>query len=336
MLQIVYVVSPESQQIYVWKLDKKYRRLKLIQIIFTPGQAQPIAVHPNKKFLYVGVRPDFKIITYSIDSLGLLRNIGDIKISSSPTYLVNNVHGTFLYCASYQHNVVSVFPIHVSGVVKAPIQIIEGLLGCHCIGVDKHKKLLWIPCLKENVIRLFDIDIFGMLIESSLNCIKSSGVIAGPRHIIFHDIFCYAYVINELNNTIDVIDYNIFQNIPKIIQTVNIMPTDIMHIAQYWGADIHITPYGDWLYCSDRTASIISIFKISRKTRKLKFINYQFTEAQPRGFAIDSTGSFLIVAGQKSHHIALYHINKDDGQLTSMSRYYSGKGPMWINILTLN
>lgn len=337
MTQIVYVVSPESQQIHVWKLNEQDGILKLIQVVVTPGQAQPIAVHPNKQFLYVGVRPDFKIITYSIDQSGLLINIGSIKICSSPTYLISNAQGTFLYCASYHYNTVSVFPIHTSGLVERPMQIIKDLLGCHCVGIDKHKKLLWIPCLKDNFIRLFKINTSGILIRSHSNCIiKSSNIAVGPRHITFHDTDCYAYVINELNSTIDVINYNCFQEKPNIIQTIDILPAHVMYVTQYWGADIHIAPNGRWLYCSDRAASIISIFKISYNTKQLKFIDYQLTEMQPRGFSIDSTGKFLVVAGQKSHYISLYHININNGKLTILSRHYSGKGPMWISIVTLD
>lgn len=335
MTQIIYVASPESQQIYVWKLDKYNETLKLIQIISTPGQAQPMVVHPNKKFLYVGVRPDFKIITYFIDQLGLLKNIGNTKIFSSPTYLMCNTEGTILYCASYHHNTISVLPIHTSGMLELPVQIIQNLLGCHSIGIDKYKKYMWAPCLKNNLIQLFEIDIFGMLITTNSICIKNN-LVFGPRHIIFHDTDYYAYVINELNSTVIVINYNNSQKNINIVQTLSIIPENITYITPCWGADIHITPNGKWLYCSDRTTNIISSFKVFFNTKKLKLMSCCPTEIQPRGFAIDSMGKYIIVAGQKTHHISLYRIDQDTGELKMLSRYASGKGPMWICILSLN
>lgn len=337
MIQIIYVSSPESQQIYVWKLDnEKYGILKLIQIVCTPGQAQPIVIHPNKKFLYIGVRPNFKIITYSIDHTGLLRYIGNTKIFSSPTYLICDKKGKFLYCASYQCNTISVLPIQISGIVNAPIQIIENLLGCHSIGIDKCRELIWVPCLKEDSIRLFKISMFGTLIQYAPDLIKSSKCNSGPRHIIFHGIDCFAYVINELNSTIDVIDYDYNTYTPNIVQNISIIPMKFIDTIQYWGSDIHITSNSCWLYCADRAVNIISIFNISSNTKKLKFVGYQFTEIQPRGFSIDITGQFLIVAGQKSNYITLYRINANNGMLTMLSRYFSGKGPMWISIFSLN
>lgn len=334
-MQIIYVTSPDSQEIYVWKLNVQYRKLNLIQIVSTPGQGQPIVVHPTKKFLYVGIRPNFKIITYSIDQSGFLKNVGSIDILSSPTYLTINEEGTFLYCASYQYNVVSIYSINTSGIIDKTVQIIDNLLGCHFVGIDKYKKLLWISCLKENSIRLFNLNMSGILIQLNSIFIKNDDIV-GPRHIAFHNTDYYAYVINELNGTINVINYDYSSKIPRIVQTLDIIPKDIMCITQYWSADIHISPNGNWLYCSDRAMSIISSFKISHNNRQLKFVGYQFTETQPRGFSIDSTGQFLIVAGQKSHYISLYYINSDNGKLIILSRYYSGKGPIWVNIITLN
>ncbi|URJ27553.1 6-phosphogluconolactonase [Candidatus Blochmanniella camponoti] len=335
MIQIVYVVSPESQQIHVWKLDSIYGLLELMQVIYTYGHAQPMAVHPNKRFLYVGIRPNFGITTYRIDQMGLLTDNGTIEILSSPTHLISDKKGAFLYCTSYRNHTVSVIPISMSGMLlSSPIQIIEGLLGCHSANIDKFKALLWVPCLQENAIRLFNINSFGMLTPYDPSIIKMN-IGSGPRHMTFYDFDCYAYVINELTSTVDVIKYDNFQKTPSIVQTVSIIPKNI-NINRGWAADIHITPNGRWLYCSDRSVNIISCLEISKKTKKLKFVGYQLTEEQPRGFAIDYQGKFLVAAGQKSNYISLYKIDSDNGKLTMLSRYSSGKGPMWISIMALN
>ncbi len=53
MKQIVYVASPESQQIHVWQLDDK-GSLALLQTVEVAGQVQPMAIHPDNTHLYVG------------------------------------------------------------------------------------------------------------------------------------------------------------------------------------------------------------------------------------------------------------------------------------------
>lgn len=334
MKQIIYISSPESQQIYVWKLNDSKETLELIQILCTPGHAQPIAIHPNRRFLYVGVRPNFGIITYCINIDGSLSKAIEItKISNSPTYLIVNKIGSFLYYSSYNYDTINVIKINKIGIPNNNVlQTTKNLLGCHSVNIDKNKKLLWAPCLREHSIRLFNIhSIIGTLTPYNLDRIFVNFG-SGPRHMTFHRFENYAYIINELSGTINVIQYNLEQINFTIIQTVKILP-DKQDTKHFWAADIHITPDNRWLYCSDRFYHTISCFKICSETKKLIFLYYQYTERQPRGFRIDNTGRFLIVAGQKSHHITLYNININDGTLRTISRHSSGSGPMWISII---
>lgn len=65
MKQTVYTASPESQQIHVWSLEAD-GKLTLVQVVDAPWQVQPMVVSPNKEFLYVGVRPEFRVLAYRI------------------------------------------------------------------------------------------------------------------------------------------------------------------------------------------------------------------------------------------------------------------------------
>jgi 6-phosphogluconolactonase len=118
------------------------------------------------------------------------------------------------------------------------------------------------------------------------------------------------------------------------IQTLNAMPADFTGTC--WAADIHITPDGRHLYTTDRTASLLSIFQVSAQDGTLTLAGHQPTETQPRGFNIDHHGQFLIAAGQKSHHIEVYRIQPDNGDLTPLARYPVGQGPMWVSVLALD
>ena len=63
MKQTVYIASPESQQIHVWNLNHE-GALTLTQVVDVPGQVQPMVVSPDKRYLYVGVRPEFRVLAY--------------------------------------------------------------------------------------------------------------------------------------------------------------------------------------------------------------------------------------------------------------------------------
>ncbi|AFP84576.1 6-phosphogluconolactonase [secondary endosymbiont of Ctenarytaina eucalypti] len=329
MQHIVYVASPESQQIHVWHMDC-HGALTLLQVMDTPGQGQPMAIHPANTHLYIGVRPDFGVISYRIDEQALLTKAGMAPLPGSPTQLTTNFQGTMLYCVSYTGNCLSVSPINTQGVVNAPQQTIQGLTSCHSANVDTTNQWLWVPCLHEDRIRLYMISESGYLSPFNPAALESTPG-TGPRHMTFHPSGNYAYVINELSGTVNVIAINAINSNPRIVQTADMLARSISDTR--WAADIHITPDGRWLYCCDRISSVISRFEISENGSALTLLGAQETETQPRGFNIDSQGRFLVAAGQKSHHIAVYAIDRRHGGLTPLARYMVGKGPMWVSIL---
>ncbi|VEB06674.1 6-phosphogluconolactonase [Klebsiella pneumoniae] len=50
----------------------------------------------------------------------------------------------------------------------------------------------------------------------------------------------------------------------------------------------------------------------------------------PRGFNLDHSGKYLIAAGQKSHHIAVYDIVGEQGLLQEKRPLCGWAGPMWV------
>ncbi|OCQ51812.1 6-phosphogluconolactonase [Photorhabdus australis subsp. thailandensis] len=329
MKQVVYTASPNSRQIHVWNLNNA-GELSLIQVVDVPGEVQPMVVSPDRKHLYVGVRPQFSIVTYQIGANGELVQQGISPIPGSPTYISTDKQGRFLFSASYSYNNLSVNPIDDQGIVGAPVQVIEGLQAPHSANIDWDNKQLLVPCLKEDHTRIFEMTAEGFLVEKRAEEVTTvTG--AGPRHMAFHPNQQVVYGINELDATVDV--YRKWEKY-RIVQTIDSLPKDFTGVR--WSADIHITPDGRHLYTSERTSSLISHFIISPDGFNLTLAGHYKTETQPRGFAIDHSGKYLIVSGQKSDHISVSSIDKYTGKLTELNRYPVGKGPMWVTVLAIN
>ncbi|WON76025.1 6-phosphogluconolactonase [Serratia sp. UGAL515B_01] len=329
MKQIVYVASPESQQIHVWQLDGN-GALTLLQTVDVPGQVQPMVIHPDRTHLYVGVRPVFGIVSYRIKADGQLEQAGMAPLPGSPTHISTDLQGRYLFSASYSGNCASVSPIGHDGVVVAPIEQIEGLTAPHSANIDPTNQLLLVPCLKEDRIRLFNLSLEGKLTPHSQDAV-STATGAGPRHMAFHPNSQFAYCVNELDGTVDV--FAISKNGGKymLVQTLDAMPADYSDTR--WAADIHLTPNGRFLYVSERASSTLTILSVSADGGKIEVMGHHATEAQPRGFNIDHSGRFVISAGQKSDHIEVCEIDQNSGELTTLARYPVGKGAMWVSIL---
>lgn len=214
--------------------------------------------------------------------------------------------------------------------MTAPIQQIDGLNAPHSANIDPTNQLVLVPCLKEDRIRLFNLSLAGQLTPHVQEAVDIAAG-AGPRHMAFHHNDKFAYCVNELNGTVDVLAISENGGKYTVTQTLDIMPADFD--GTRWAADIHITPNGRFLYTSDRTASILTLFSVSEDGGTLSLVGYYPTETQPRGFNIDHSGRFVISSGQKSDHIAVHEIDQASGELTTLARYPVGKGPMWVSVL---
>ncbi|WP_348666280.1 6-phosphogluconolactonase [Arsenophonus symbiont of Ornithomya chloropus] len=329
MKQVVYVASPESKQLYVWSLHNT-GKLTLLQELILPHPGQTIQISHDGKYLYLGVRDECSIITYLISDEGKLTKKAITKIPSSPTYMIIDHYNKWLFIASYHGNQLMVLPIDAEGIVHSVIQIIDHLQHPHAVGISFDKQYLLVPCLREDIIRIFVIGYNkNPLKEHSFNSISTKKG-AGPRHLVFHPYKDIFYCVNELDATIGV--YN-FLKTYRQVEKYNIIPVGLKN--KPWAADIHITPDGYHLYASERSTSIIRHFQVISDGLQLLPIESYATEIQPRGFNIDNAGNFLLVVGQKSNHISVYKINPVTGFLEFIERYLVGKGPMWIAIHTL-
>ena len=98
----------------------------------------------------------------------------------------------------------------------------------------------------------------------------------------------------------------------------------------FWAADIHLDAEGRYLYASERSSSLVTAFEVATDSGELTRIGAFEVEAQPRGFALDETGQIMLVAGQQSHHVAAYHLNK--GRLEFKDRVEVAKSPDWVEM----
>lgn len=328
MKQVIYTASPESQQIHVWQLNDE-GALALLQVVDAPGQVQPMVVSPDNAFLYVGARPDFRVLAYKIDEEGKLKEAGHASLPGSPTHISTDRRGRFIFVGSYNDACISVSPIGSDGLPGEPQQVIGGLAGCHSANIAPDNQTLFVPALKLDRIALFNLAENGELASGAQSEVRTTAG-AGPRHMVFNPNQKFAYCVNELDATVDVWALNSASGAIEKVQSVDMMPEGFSETR--WAADIHITPDGRFLYSCDRTSSLITVFSLSNEGATLTVEGYQPTETQPRGFNIDASGRYLIAAGQKSHHIAVYKISSADGLLQELGRYAVGQGPMWVTI----
>ncbi|AMR31488.1 3-carboxymuconate cyclase [Mucilaginibacter sp. PAMC 26640] len=139
---------------------------------------------------------------------------------------------------------------------------------------------------------------------------------AGPRHIDFSIDKKTLYLITEMGSSVIAFDYD--NGKLKQKQTVTLLPDGFTGTTG--AADIHISPDGRFLYASNRgDANDISVFSVNSENGMLTFIDRKTTNGKgPRNFVIDPTGSFLLVANQRSDIVYVYRLDKNTGKMMNV------------------
>jgi 6-phosphogluconolactonase len=294
----------------------------------------PLAVSPDKRHLFAALRSTpYAATTYAIaPATGLLSLAGSGALTDSMPYIASDRTGQHLLCASYGGHQIAVSRIGADGVIEPAHQVLATEPNPHAIVVDPSNRFVFVPCLGAHAVLQFGFrEADGMLTPNTpprIGLKKGSG----PRHFVFHPGGRHAYLLNELDASVCVFEFDADSGTLALLQTVSAMPAGFPETP--WAADLHLTPDGRFLYASERRSSTLAIFAVG-PDGTLTPAGHCATEREPRGFAIDPSGRYLLAVGQASHSMTSYAIDRVTGALTELRKYGMGRNPNWVEIIAL-
>ncbi|MCD8349465.1 MAG: lactonase family protein [Planctomycetaceae bacterium] len=347
----VFVANAESNDIASLRLLGD-GRLELQNVFPLDASASALAVHPDGRTLYVALHNPAMIASLAISSrTGQMQLLSTVPAPAKLSYITIDRLGRFLLGASYSGDIACSLPISPLGLVQAhPAAVIRPGRNPHCIVTDNTNRFVYIPCLGSDQIGIyrFDADTGGMVPDGVPVVLTARE--AGPRHMAISPDNRFAHVINELNGDVVTHVLDPISGGLTSKEAVSLLhPERPLPPSSYtpptnqpagenspepvaWAADINLTPDGRFLYASERTHSTMTCFAVDVVSGRLDFAGIFETEQQPRNFAIDPKGDFLVAAGEKSHHLASYRIDRDTGSLSHCGRVDVGRKPVWVEI----
>ncbi len=132
---------------------------------------------------------------------------------------------------------------------------------------------------------------------------------AGPRHVERHPTLPVLYVINELGNTIDVLE-RAADSPMRILQTVSTLPDGFDGASTT--SEIIVAADGRFVYGSNRGHDSIVSFAVDDAGR-LSAPDHASTRGEhPRFFTVDPSGGWLLAANQNSDNVVVFAL--EDGR----------------------
>jgi 6-phosphogluconolactonase len=328
----------------------------------TPGarvEAQklvmPMCVSPDKRYLYAAARTKpFTVFTFAIDpKAGTLKLLSKAPLAESFPYISTDKTGRYLFGAGYGANLVSVNAIAKDGKISDPLQVIPTARNAHSIRIDNTNRFVFVPHLGSDEVFQFVFNPKTGKLTANTPPVVLMKASTGPRHIIFSNDNKFVYLLSELVGTITTLSLDQKTGLLTVVSEAKMLPPDSKLVPgaprvpvglgedtrdvskDIWAADLHLTPDGKFLYAVERTSNTIATFSVDAATGKLTYLASTPTEKQPRGFAIDPKGKYMVVTGELSDTISVYAIN-GNGALTLLKKYPTGKDSNWVEIVSFD
>lgn len=341
---VIYVGAAGGNAVTVLALDSDAGRLSLIQTarfegVEQVGPSTPLAISPDRRFLFAGVRAEpYQVVTFAIEPrTGALTQVGLGPLPDSLAYLATDRTGRFLFGASYGGSLVAVSPVGPDGRVEPASQTLATGPNAHAIVPSPDNRFVLATNLGSDEVRVFRFDAAsGALTPSQPPAVKT-GARSGPRHLAFHPSAPLVFLLGELDAVVRSFAYDAAEGRLTELSSVSAMPPGSPEDApaKPWGADIHLTPDGRFLYVSERTTSSLLGFSVDPCSGALTSVATIPTEKQPRGFGIDPTGRFLAAVGEVSDSLTLYAIDQKSGRLIPLQSLAVGSRPNWVEFFRL-
>jgi 6-phosphogluconolactonase len=347
----VFVSNAIDGDISVFHLDGASGHLRSVGRTQAAPAVMPMAISTEQDTLYVatrGARPTWN--AYSIDATsGHLMLRRTVEIASRHAYLVPDKSERLMLGASYGENLLSVYELDGDG---TPLQTFSNIEHAHSVLVSPDGRYAYVASLGSDRIFSFEIDHGADKPLTLVDSVPTRGGF-GPRHMRFSPHGDVLYVLGEFSATIAVYLRDTLTGRIAALQESepprclfdlkegHVRPSlndpdqsDPAKLGlQIWAADVHVRPDGRFVFASERTTSRLLFWAVARDGRSLRYAGFADTEAQPRGFAIDPSGAFLVACGEKSSHVSVYRIDDASGMLSHIGRFEGGTGASWVAIV---
>ena len=167
--------------------------------------------------------------------------------------------------------------------------------------------------LGTDEVTTYDVNLEGKLNKlTTYNC--SPG--AGARHLVFHNHYKIAYLICELNSTIEVLIYDGVGAFEKM-QVISTLPEGFNDFNGT--AAIRLSKDGKYLYASNRGHDSIVVYTILADG-SLELLEFVPTNGKtPRDFILSPDQEFLIAVHQDSDNATVFKRNPETGRLAELS-----------------
>lgn len=325
--------AKEGGGIHLLRLDAAKGTLALHGLACETRNPGFQALHPSKPVMY-SVEDDQTggvVVAYALDpATGNLTEINrQSTVGAGPCHVSVTPKGDRVLVANYGGGSVASFPAGEDGALGKACGFMQHAGSsvnpkrqegphAHSIYPSPDGAFALAPDLGLDKVMIYRIDAASGRLLPNEPAFGQTDPGAGPRHMKFAPNGKFAYVLNELTNTVAVFAWDAKAGRLDPVQTISTLPEG--YDQENTSAEIRIHPNGKHVYTSNRGHDSIAVFDVDEATGKLTAKGQVPTGGKtPRNFALDPAGAFLLAANQSSGTVVLFRVDPETGMPAATS-----------------
>ncbi|MFH8793553.1 lactonase family protein [Streptomyces sp. NPDC017941] len=307
------------------------------------GVADPsyLAVHPSGRSLYaVNERAQGGVTAVDLPPAGSPRVLGTrASGGAGPCHLSVHPGGRWLLSAHYTSGSVAVHPIEASGALGERTDLVThstpppgpGQQGPHAhqiVTAPDGRHVLAVD-LGTDTVYTYRLDTAAGKLSRVSHATVRPG--AGPRNLAFHPSGRFAYLADELDNTVVVCAYDPASGrlTPGAPQPTGTRPGVTSYPAQ-----LVVTGDGAFAYLANRGDNTLTRYAVERGGARLRLLGTVPVDGDfPRHLALSPSGRLLFTANQRSGSVSVFRVDGRTGALSPAGRPF--RAPVAVCVLPL-
>jgi 6-phosphogluconolactonase (cycloisomerase 2 family) len=318
--------NARGEGISVYKVDQEEGTLTLVQVVKDLINPSFLALNKAGDRLYTVHGDKSEISAFSVDkATGKLSFLNQQSCEGkNPVHLSLDPSERFLVVSNHITGSLAVLNVGEDGALGTLNQLLklEGPMGPHRVEqpfskphfnpFDHSGNFVLVPDKGLDRVFSFRFD-NGKLVPADQPFVASREG-AGPRHLAFHPRAAFAYVVNELDSSVTVYQFDNHNGGLKAIQVLPSLPATFTGNSR--ASEIEVDRSGRFLYASNRGYDSVAVYAIDQGTGMLSPVEFMPTEGKtPRFFTLTPNERFLFALNEDSDTIVSMAVDAQKGGL---------------------
>ncbi len=344
--ELVYVGTQE-RQIHALRFDASTGKLTVIGQVAEGLRSTWVAAHPQLPVLYAVDDDNARegsVTTYAVDrGTGALIRMNEVATKGSgTTNLYLDVPSMTLLAANYGGGSVSSIVVNRDGSLGSLVSTIketgsgpnrrQASAHAHSAVVDPSGRYALVPDFGADRVFVYGFDRTTHALSPDDETHPQSFIAppgSGPRHIAFGLNGQFVYLITELTAELMVFRWDASQGRLTLVQSLPTTSQAFQGVKS--GAEIAVGRDGRFVYVENRGENALVVYRISPDSGELSLVQRTSSGGEkPWGFAIHSSGKWMLVANQRSGKVNVFSIDAASGMVADTGQSVDIASPVSI------